>query len=105
MKKIINGTRYDTTKADLIGSTSGGSQSDFRYFHEKLYRTPRSGKFFIHGKGHGMTRWARILDGGNSRGWGEGILPISNTEALEWAEQYMDADELKKLVGPRVTSE
>jgi len=97
MRKIINGTRYDTEKAELLGTgTSGGSQSDFRYFHEELYKTPRSGKFFISGEGHGMTRWAESLDGGNFRGWGEGILPVSKAEALEWAEQYMDADEIEE---------
>ena len=43
-----------------------------------------------------MTRWAESLDGGNFRGWGEGILPVSKAEALEWAEQYMDADEIEE---------
>jgi hypothetical protein len=97
MKKIINGTRYDTEKAQKIGEgTSGGGQSDFRYFMEELYITPISKKYFIWGEGHGMTRWAKSMDGGSSRGWGEGIIPVTKEEALEWAEQYMDSDDIEK---------
>ena len=46
MKKIINGTKYDTDTADLIGSfTAGGvCRRDYRYIHEELYRK-KNGEF------------------------------------------------------------
>jgi hypothetical protein len=29
-------------------------------------------------------------------GWGEKIIPISKEEALKWAEQYLDAEDIEK---------
>jgi len=42
MKTIIEGKRYDTDKAILVGeyATPGLGHSDFRYFEAALYRTP-----------------------------------------------------------------
>ena len=46
MKKIINGVRYNTESATLIGEyhTRGMGQSDFRYWEAGLYKSPRSGR-------------------------------------------------------------
>ena len=91
MKKIINGLRYDTEKAVEVGGySSGHNPGDFQAWHATLYKTPRSGKFFLHGEGGAMTRFA--THHGNNSGWGEKIQPMDTEEALEWAEQYLDAD-------------
>ena len=92
MKKIINGIRYSTDSATLIGeySTPGLGQSDFRYWSAGLYKAPRSGRFFLAGEGHAMTRFA--TQHGNSSGWGERLIPMTKDEALEWAEQFLDVD-------------
>ncbi len=96
MKKIIDGLRYDTTKAIEIGSydTRGIGTSDFRYWSATLYRTPRSGRYFLAGEGHAMTRFASHF--GNSSGWGERLIPMSKNEALEWAAQFLDADTIEE---------
>jgi len=73
LKAIINGLRYDTQKATLLGEGSaGGSHSDFRHWSAGLYKTPRSGKFFLAGDGGPMTRWARDV-GNNGRTGGSAI--------------------------------
>jgi len=91
MKAIINGKRYDTEKAILIGeSGSGGntSHSDFRWWHAGLYRTPRSGAYFLAGTGGGMTRFSPRHRSAGQNAWsgGEAIIPITREQALEWAE-------------------
>ena len=95
MKKIINGLRYDTEKAIEVGSySSGHTASDFQGWIATLYKTPRSGRFFLHGHGGPMTRFAEHH--GDSITNGERIVLMSKGEALEWAEQYLNADIIEK---------
>lgn len=101
MKKIINGTRYDTDKATCIGYTQNGYQGDFQYFHEELYVTQRSDKYFIHGEGGPMSRWSKPTGDGNIGG-GDGILPLSKASALEWAEHNLDSDTVEKYFGDMI---
>jgi len=101
MKRIINGRRFDTKAATEIATTgSGGSYNDFRCYEEKLYRTPR-GNWFVHGHGGPMTRWGRAAVGGGTIE-GEGILALTDKQALQWledageaalAEEYFDVDD------------
>jgi len=92
MKKVINRKRYDTDTAKKVAWWStGGSMSDFRYSEEDLYRK-KTGEFFVHGQGHGMTRWGTSKDNGNSRGWGEDIQPLTEEEARDWVEHYSNED-------------
>lgn len=98
MKRIINGIRYDTEKSYLIGSydnIGAGAQStnDFHFWAAKLYRTPRSGKYFLAGEGHAMSQF------GTGTGWGSGIIPMTEAEALEWAEQYLASSEIEAHFG------
>ena len=94
MKAIINGLRYDTDKAILIGEGGHGqSRSDFNYWEAGLYKTPRSGRWFLAGEGHGMTRFASNV--GNMRGWGSRIFPMDEDEAREWAEQHLTTAEVE----------
>lgn len=99
MKKIISGMRYDTEKAILIGEyhTPGLGMRDFQYWEAGLYKTPRSGRFFLAGEGHGMTRFAN--HSGGSSGWGSDLIPMTNEEALEWAEQYLDPEIIEEHFG------
>jgi len=92
MKKIINGLRYDTENAIGVGSYDHGSypgSGDFSHWSATLYKTPRSGRFFLHGEGGGMTRFADHSPYGGSCG-GEKLIPMSQEDALNWAEQYLD---------------
>lgn len=86
MQRIIDGKRYNTETATLVASESYGYKGDFRYWDEDLYRTPR-GRWFIWGEGGPMSRWARST-GQNSWCGGQGILALSEAEALAWCEQH-----------------
>lgn len=99
MKKIINGRKYDTETAAVIGSDSyNGSASDFGYWSETLHRK-RTGEYFLHGEGGPRSRYARSMDGGGW-GWGEEIVPMTVKKAQEWAERHMDTDDYEAAFGP-----
>jgi hypothetical protein len=92
MKKVINGSLYNTETAQCLGCVepAGNDQNAFSYFCETLYRT-KAGKYFIHGEGHGNSRYG--VWHGNNGGWGEQIRPLTSLEAREWAEKNLTADE------------
>jgi hypothetical protein len=94
MKSIINGLRYDTEKAVLIGKASYGYSGDFQRWEAGLYRTPRSGRFFLAGSGGAMTQWSQKIDN-NSWTGGSGIKPMNTDDAREWAERYLSAAEVE----------
>ena len=93
MKRIIEGKRYDTETAVKIAYWCNGlGDRDFNNCEEALYRT-KNGKYFIHGAGGPMSRWAHSC-GNNSYSGGSGIEALSPTEALEWIERHdLEVDE------------
>jgi len=100
MKAIINGFRYDTEKATAVGGANnigaGASfWSDFSAWEATLYKTPRAGRYFLAGEGGPMTRFSHRVDQ-NSTSGGSKIIPMTAEEALEWAENYLDADAVEK---------
>ncbi len=95
MKKIINGKRYDTGTAKLIGEASYSNRTDFNYWSEELYQK-RTGEFFIYGEGGPASKYSRST-GQNQWSGGEKIIPLTIKEAKEWAEKYLDADEYEIL--------
>lgn len=98
MKKIIDGFRYDTEKSIEIGTYDHGSypgSGDFSHWSATLYKTPRSGRFFLAGEGGAMTRFASHSPYGGSSG-GSKIIPMSREDALDWAERHLDADEIEE---------
>jgi len=97
MKKIINGKRYDTETAQLIGSDGYSNRRDFCFWREKLYRK-KTGEFFLYGEGGAMSRYGRST-GQNLRSAGEEIQPLTLKEAQEWGEQHLDADEYEEVFG------
>lgn len=98
MRKIIDGKVYDTETAQLIGSGGGTAYPrDFHYYHESLYRT-RKGAYFLAGEGGALSHYSRPAYGGGSCG-GEGIIPISAEDALEWAQNHLDAGDIEAHFG------
>ncbi len=91
MKAIIEGKRFDTETAVEIGNHENGMRSDFSWWDATLYRTPRAGRYFLAGEGGPMTQFGRNTEDG-MRGYGERIIPMEKSEALEWAEQHLDAE-------------
>jgi hypothetical protein len=97
MKKIINGKRYDTETAQLIGSTSYSNRTDFYFWREELYRK-KTGEFFLYGEGGPASKYSRQIEQ-NSWSGGKKITPLTREEAQEWAEKYLDADEYEEVFG------
>ncbi len=99
MKAIINGKRFDTSKAILVGEADyNGSVTDFQWWEAGLYKTPRSGQFFLAGEGGPMTRWSRSVENNGYTG-GSGIIPLEADDALEWAERYLTTAEVEEHFG------
>lgn len=97
MKKIINGKRYDTETAQLIGSAGYSNRTDFCFWSEELYRK-KTGEFFIYGEGGPASKYGRQIEQ-NTWSGGEQIIPLTLKEAQEWAEKYLDADKYEKVFG------
>ena len=89
MRKIINGTRYDTEKAIKVGTyCSPESTRDFNWFEATLYKTPRSHRFFLAGEGGALSRFAQSC-GQNTWTGGSDIIPLGYRMALEWAKKHL----------------
>lgn len=105
MKAIINGKRYDTSKATLIYETSNCdgqiSRNDFRFWEAGLYVTPRSGSYFLAGRGGAMSRFA-VSHGQGSWSGGSGIHPLSADDAFAWAQDNMPTDLIEKHFADRI---
>lgn len=96
MKSIIHGNRYDTATAIEIGTAENTPyRSDLARTVETLYRTPRAGRYFIHGASNAAGAYATHFRGG-SRGPGERIVPLTEAEAFEWAQENLDADTVEE---------
>jgi hypothetical protein len=103
MKAIIRGKRYDTEKATLIGkSGSNGhiSITDFSWWEAGLYRTPRSGTYFLAGEGGPMTMFAHSV--GNGRTGGSRIIEMDVADALDWAERHLTTAEVEAAFSDQV---
>lgn len=96
MKKVINGSRYDTDTAKKLAEwESGQNYNDLSWYSETLYRT-KAGKWFLHGKGNAATAYAdRASDGWSAPA--ERVVPLSEAAAKSWAEQHLDADEYTSI--------
>ena len=97
MKKFISGRRYDTGTAKLVGYTSYSKQGRSYYWSEDLYRK-KTGEFFLHGQGGPMSKYGQPV-GENQWKGGNVIIPLSLSEAQEWAKKYLDADTYDEIFG------
>jgi hypothetical protein len=97
MKRIINGRRYDTQTAKLLGVATYGYCTDFAYWREELY-VKRTGEYFLYGQGGPMSKYSQQV-GQNEWTGGHEIRPLSLDEAKAWAEKYLSADEYEAIFG------
>jgi hypothetical protein len=94
MVSIIDGKRYNTeTAREVASASSGGSTSDFRFFSEDLYLTPK-GTWFIAGAGGAASKYRERI--GDMWGWGSKITPLTPAEAREWLEAHDEVDALEE---------
>lgn len=97
MRKIINGRVYDTSTAKKQAEWTGDfGKSDFRWYHEVLYKK-RNGEFFLYGEGHAASQYAKPTGDGFAPG--ERIEPISLERAQALVEKHLDADDYERLFG------
>ena len=104
MKAIINGKRYDTDKAILIGESGNSnecSRGDFRWWEAGLYKTPRSGTYFLAGRGGAMSRFSQPYGQNGSQG-GSGIIPLDPEEAFAWAQQELPMSVVEEHFADRI---
>jgi len=100
MKKIIDGKRYDTEKAEEIDFFWNGLCSgDFRSVAETLYKSSK-GAFFLYGKGGAMTKYAESH--GDAFTEGEDIIPLTESEAFDWLECCGKVDSIEKYFADRI---
>lgn len=97
MKRIINGRRYDTETAKLVGYTSYSTPGDLNYWCEDLY-LKRTGEYFLYGMGGPMSKYGQQT-GQNEWSYGHEIRPLTLDEAKAWAEKYLDADTFEEIFG------
>lgn len=98
MKKVIDGAMYNTETARKLGGWSNTyNYRDFNYCEETLYRT-KSGKFFIHGEGGAMSKYAQTISSNEWSG-GEKIIPCTFDDARKWAEKHLSGDEYADIFG------
>ena len=94
MKAIINGMRFDTAKADFIAETDNlgsgcDSTRDFSYWTAALYKTPRSGRYFLAGEGGPRSMFSRST-GQNSWSGGEKVIVFEDERAaFRWAQEEL----------------
>lgn len=97
MKKIINGKKYDTDTAEEVGCWSNHQYGSFDFCEETLYRK-KNGEFFLEGYGGPLTCY-REACGSNEWRSGTQIIPMTESEAREWAMEYLDGDEFEEIFG------
>ena len=81
---------YNTETAKLVDTAAWGTDSDFSYWIEELYKK-RTGEYFIAGEGGPTSRWRESV-GRNGFCSGRGIKPLTDEEARDWLEKYGDPD-------------
>lgn len=97
MRKIINGKKYDTDTATLVGEHQPEIEiSEFTWYREELYRK-KTGEYFVYGEGHALSRYA--INRYGSWAPGEAITPMTYKEAMSWAEENLDADTYESEFG------
>ncbi len=85
MKMVIDRKVYDTGKALMLhGWDNGCLPGDFNYCEESLYVTAK-GNYFLHGQGGAYSIYAETSSGGGA-GYGHGIIPYNEEDAIEWLE-------------------
>ena len=96
MRKVINGRTYNTETSKRIGSWDNGIRGDFRSCEEDLYKNTK-GAYFLVGEGGPMSKYA--VSHGNSSSGGQKLIPMTASEAQEWAEEHLDAEEYETEFG------
>lgn len=97
MRKVINGRTYNTETSKEIGRFQQHSRNDFHFISETLYKNTK-GAYFLFGEGGPMSKYSEQVES-NSWSGGSAITPMTASEAQEWAEEHLSADEYEAEFG------
>ena len=97
MKKIINNKLYSTESAEFVGSDSYSNQRDFHHWVEELYKK-KNGEFFLYGEGGPLSKYQKEI-GMNEWSGSSNIIPMTEEEARNWAEEHLTSDEYIEIFG------
>lgn len=100
MQQIIDGLRYDTDEATVIGSDGYGSGGDFHHWEAALY-VSKNGRYFLAGSGGAMSEYCQEI-GQNSWTGGSRIDVLTEDQAFGWAEGHLKADVVEAFFGDRL---
>ena len=95
MKKLIDGKRYDTDKAETIAFFDFLTPDNPTYWSETLYRK-RTGEYFLHGVGGPMSRYAEPAAGNTWTG-SEKLFPLTQEAARDWARKCMNPGDYERI--------
>lgn len=98
MKQIINGKMYNTDTANFLGSFESGICGDFNHIEENLYVT-KKGAYFIEYSGGALTEYAVAVSNSNCTTGSSGIKLITESEAKQWAENFLSAERYEEIFG------
>lgn len=101
MRKVIDGRRYDTETAIEVGESNHGRPGDWAFMSETLYRT-RRGAWFLHGAGGPLSSYGERC-GSNERTGSERIIPLTEDEAFEWAQDALDGETVDAFFSAHVS--
>lgn len=97
MRKVINGRTYNTATSKCIGSWDNGIYgSDFRSCEEDLYKNTK-GAYFLVGEGGPLSKYAVSHE--NDTSGSRELIPMTATEAQEWAEEHLTVEEYEAEFG------
>ena len=97
MTKVVNGKKYSTETATLIGETGYSYPGDLQWWSEALY-VKQNGEFFVCGEGGAMSLYCQQVSANEWTG-SSVITPISEDEARVWAEENIDYETYVKFFG------
>lgn len=89
---------YNTETAKSLDScTAGLSVNDLSYWDEELF-IKKTGEYFLLGTGNAASKYSERV---SSNTWGgtSKIIPLSEDQAKEWAEDNLSADEYITIFG------
>ncbi len=96
MIKIIEGRKYDTETACLLGEYSENQYGDVYYLYESLYKK-KNGEYFLNVVGGAWSVYGiqteRYCCGS------EDIIKISENEAKQWAEKHISGESYIEAFG------
>lgn len=101
MRKVIDGLLYDTETATPVAHWDNGKlPGDFHRLEETLHRTP-NGRWFLHGEGGAMTRYAESVGDGFTGG--EEIRVLTEAEAQNWLEKHDRIEALEEWFSDQIS--